>query len=202
MYCTNCGTEVHAQAVACPKCGTSLTGKGLNIDTSALQGFNASAFFANRAHLLAAVALVGCFLPWLKVNAYMMSQSLNGFGLSKAVDMAPSTILISSLLYLLPLSLAAFLAADFVPSIGKYKKMLPMVAAGLVVYAAIGLYQITHPEVPEMPQVTTGLQGMDSMIGGMMENARKQAADMMSIGWGFYLTATAALGTFLLSRKA
>lgn len=99
MYCTNCGTEVHAQAVACPKCGTALATKAPAINTAALQGFNAAIFFANRAHLLAAIALLGCFLPWVKISGYV-NQSMNCFGLSKAADMAPGTVLVSELLYL------------------------------------------------------------------------------------------------------
>lgn len=90
-------------------------------------------------------------------------------------------------------------------AITKYKKYFPMIAAGAVLYAAIGLYQVTHPDIPEMPrtgQLPGGLDGMNDMIGGMMDKARKMAADLISIGWGFYVTAAAAIGTFLLSRRS
>ena len=196
MYCKNCGDQVQENAATCSKCGVSLGTKSFTLDTSAMQGFNAAAFFANRAHLLAVAALLACFLPWLKVSGYV-SQSINCFGLSKAVDLAPGSILVSFLLYLLPLSLLGFLAADFVPQITKYKKHFVAAAAVLVLYAAIGLYQISHPEIPEMP---TGMEGMNGMFGGMMDKARQMAADMISVGWGFYATAATTIGAFVLSR--
>lgn len=225
MYCRNCSNQVNDQAVGCPKCGMdprkakkycpacghttaeaqvmctncggALANKGISLDTSALQSFDASAFIANKANITALVALLGCFLPWLTVKLFA-SQSINMFKLSDAADAFPGHILVSVLLYLFPLALIGFLAADFVPAITKHKKWFLIASLVLIVYAGIGLYQITHPSIPEVDESNP----MSGMMGNMMSKAREMASNATSIGWGYYLTVASTIATFMLGRKS
>lgn len=224
MYCRNCSNQVNDKAVGCPKCGMdphkaknycpacghataeaqvmctscggALASKAFTLDTSALQGFDASAFIANKANITALVALLGCFLPWITVKLFA-SQSINLFKLSSVADVYPGHILVSALLYLFPLALIGFLAADFVPAITKHKKWFLIASLVLIAYAGIGLYQITHPSMPEVDE--------SSPLAGLMGNAMRQATQMAqnaaSVGWGYYLTILATIATYVLGRK-
>lgn len=224
MYCRNCSNQVNDKAVGCPKCGMdphkakkycpacghataeaqvmctncggALASKAFTLDTSALQGFDASAFIANKANITALVALLGCFLPWLTVKIFA-SQSINMFKLSQAADAYPGHILVSALLYLFPLALIGFLAADFVPAITKHKKWFLIASLVLIVYAGIGLYQITHPSIPDVDESNS----LTGMMGNMMSKAREMASNATSIGWGYYLTVASTIATFVLGRK-
>lgn len=223
MYCRNCSNEVNEKAIGCPKCGmdpkkaknycpacgnstaegqvmctqcgVSLGGKSISLDAStALQGFDASKFMANKANIAAVVAVIGCFLPWLNVNLFG-SQSLNMFNLSTVADSQPGHVLVSGLLYLFPLALIAYTISDFVTSIAKYKKWFLTAALVLVIYSALGLYQVSHPSVPDVG-------GMGGMFGDAMAKAAAMASSAISIGFGYYLSLLATIAAFVLGRKA
>jgi hypothetical protein len=219
MYCRNCGNSVHDKAIACPKCGVNpraeknfcpscgapttanqvmctncnaaLSTPAFSFDASALQKIDVNSLLKSKTTLFAAVALLGCFLPWFKLNAFIASQSFSCFGLSKMLDMAPDSILVPFLLYLIPLCLAAIIASSFVPQIAKYKKILLTGVLLLVLYAAFGLYKTANPSVPKA--------GNDAF--GFGEAMAKEARNMMSVGFGFYVTLIGTIGAFYFGRK-
>lgn len=226
MYCRNCGNEVHDKAVACPKCGVnprlekkfcpscraetnanqvmctncgvSFSSSAFPFDTSSFQKIDYNAFIKNKSLLFASIAIIGCFMPWIKINAYMMTQSINCFGLSKVVDYAPNTILVSFILYLFPLSLLGFILADFVPQLNRYKKLFSIGSLMIVVYAAVGLYLASHPSVPKLEESTNAI---NNMMGQMMASAQQMARDMISIGFGFYVSLGATIASFIFAKK-
>jgi hypothetical protein len=203
-FCPSCGNATVENQVMCTKCGVALANKGLSIDTGSLPKFDASKFTGNKANIAAAVALLGCLLPWLKVDMMGMGQSANMFTLAAGSDNISSmmtlmgsgggTILVSGLLLIFPIALIGFLAADHVPAIAKYKKQFMIASLALVVYAGIGLYQISHPSIPD-----TGGMGM---FGDTMSKAARMAQDMISVGWGFYISLVATIAAFVLGRRA
>ncbi|MEX6688179.1 zinc ribbon domain-containing protein [Danxiaibacter flavus] len=219
MYCRNCGNEVSDKAIACPKCGVNprteksfcpscgsptasnqvmctkcnaaLSTPAFSFDASALQKIDINAALKNKSILFAALALLGCFLPWFKLNAFVASQSFSCFGLSKMLDMTPDSILVPFLLYLIPLSLAAIIASQFIPQLAKYKRALLVGALILVIYAGIGLYKTANPSVPKA--------GNDAF--GFGEAMAKEARSMMSVGFGFYVTLIGTIASFYFGRK-
>ncbi len=219
MYCRNCGNEVNDKAVACPKCGVNprseknfcptcgtntthnqvmctkcnanLSTQVFSFDASSLQKIDFSAALKNKTILFAALALLGCFLPWFKLNAFIASQSFSCFGLSKMLELAPDSILVPFLLYLIPLCLAAVIASLFVPQIIKYKKILLAGALILVIYAGVGLYKTANPSVPKVENDAFG-------FGAAMT---KEARNMMSVGFGFYVTLIGTVASFYFGRK-
>lgn len=196
-FCSSCGEPTNENQVICTKCGVSLASKGFSLDTSALQGFDAAKFFSDRSHIAALVALVACFLPWLTVKMFG-SQSLHLFNLTSAAEHQTGHILVPFLLYLFPLTLLAYLAANYVPQITKHKKWFATGALVLIIYAAIGLYQISHPSLG----MAEGGDGLGGMFQDSMRKASRMVQDMISVGWGFYLSAAATVTTFVLARRA
>ncbi len=223
MYCRNCSNEVHDKAIACPKCGVNprsekkfclscaaetnanqvactscgiaLASPQFSFDAVSLPKVDFNVFLKSKTILFASIALIGCFLPWIKINAFIMVQNLNFFNLSKVVDVVPSSILVSFLLYLFPLSLVGIIASEFVPQIAKYKKIFSLASVVLVVYVVIGLYLAANPSTPEMPA------GNNDMFGGMMEKATQAAKDMISAGFGLYVSVVATIASFVFSKK-
>lgn len=223
MYCRNCGNEVSDKAVACPKCGVnpktekafcsscgvatndnqvactqcgvSLAGTGFNFDTAALQKVDVQAFVRKKSLLFGSIALLGCFLPWIKINAFIMVQSLSFFQLSKVVDVVPSSILVSFILYLFPLCLLGFVLSEFVPQIAKYKNLFSIGSLVLLIYTIVGLYLAAHPSTPDVPQ------DQNNMFGGMAAAASEMAKDMISTGIGLYITAIATVASFVFAKK-
>lgn len=225
MYCRNCGNDVSDKAVACPKCGfnpnsekkfcpncgvgtnenqiictecgVSLEKQSLSFDMSALQKFDVNSFTKNKASVAAAVALLGCFLPWVKINMFVMVQSLNFFGMTKIAEVAPNSILYSFILYLFPLSLLGFIASDYVPQISKYKNYFSLATVAIMAYILLGMYLAMHPSTPEMPE---GSEQMGQMMNGMMAKAAEAAQDMITIGIGFYISLLATIASFVFFR--
>jgi hypothetical protein len=159
MYCRNCGNEVNEKAVACPKCGfnprsekkfcpdcgvdtdpkqvvcikcgISLANKPFSIDKASLPKVDVQAFLKNKSSVLASIALIACFLPWLSVEIFY-SNSLSLFGLSKVADYDRGTILVQFFVLLFPLSLLGFILSDYVPQISQYKKIFSIASLALL----------------------------------------------------------------------
>jgi hypothetical protein len=167
-FCPSCGVETNPNQVVCTKCGVSLGSQAFSFDISSLQKIDVNSFLKNKPALFALLALIGCFLPWVSINSFM-SMSISCFGLSKLVDMAPGTILVSFLLYLFPLSLIAFIASYYIPQISKFKKIFITASLILIIYASIGLYLTGHPSSP------------NKIVDEIMDSAK----NMFSIGIGF-----------------
>ncbi len=195
-FCQSCGSTTNPNQVICTNCGVSLTTQGFSFNTSdlqsSLQKVDINEFVKNKANIFALIALIGCFLPWLKVNLFMVSQSFSGLGVSKIADYAPNTILVSFLLYLFPICILAFILSDFIPQIGKYKRYFLIGSLLLIIYAGIGLYMAANPSIPETS---------DDGFGGMMSSARKMANNAISVGWGYYVTLLATVACFIFARK-
>ncbi|MCZ2130844.1 MAG: zinc ribbon domain-containing protein [Bacteroidia bacterium] len=198
-FCHSCGTETNPNQAICTKCGVSLTNQGFSFDTAnlqeSLQKIDVNGFIKNKSSILALVALIGCFLPWLKVNVFMVSQSISGLGLSKVADYAPNTILISFLLYLFPICLLGFILSDFVPQISKYKRYFSIGSVLLIIYAGIGLYMAANPSTPEISK------GGNDVFSGIMSSAQKMASDAISVSWGYYVSLLATIASFVFGMK-
>ena len=194
-FCPSCGNATAESQVMCTQCGVALNKPGFSLETSTLPKFDVAKFTGNKANIAAVVALLGCLLPWLKVKMFV-SQTANMFSLASGADSLSSmnalmggggSILVSGLLLLFPIALIGFLVADLVPAITKHKKWFLIGSLVLIVYAGIGLYQLSNPSLPE----SNDMFGM----------ARKMTSDAISIGWGYYVSAAATIATFVLAKR-
>lgn len=187
-FCPSCGVATNVNQIMCTSCGVSLAGSALpSFDASALKNFDTSKLTGNKALIAAAIGIVTFFLPWVKFKASFMglggAQSYSGSGLSSVIDSGQiSTILVPALLWLFPLALAALIASVFVEQLVPYKKILVLVALGLIVYAGIGIFTMK----PKMGD-------MDGMMEGFASEVSKSFK--VSAGIGFYLSLIAAGST-------
>ena len=132
--CPSCGVETNPNQVICVKCGGSLKKESFNIDTSSLGAIDTSALLKNKQLILALVALIGYFLPWVS-SGYM---SVSGSGIAKISEYVPGGGLLS-LLFLFPLCLVGVIVSNFVPQILKFKKILSISSIVLVCYALLAI---------------------------------------------------------------
>ena len=202
-FCVSCGTVTTPNQIVCTNCGVSLPSPGFSFGTSNLQQsfqkIDVNSFTRDKSKIFALVALIGCLLPWLKINMFMVSQSVSGLGVSKVADYSPNTILVSFLLYLFPICLLGFTLSDFVPQITKYKRYFSIGSLLLIIYAGIGLYLAANPSTPEVPKNDNNAIG--GMMNDMMSSARQIAKDAISIGWGYYVSLVGTVASFFFSRK-
>lgn len=201
-FCSSCGVETNTNQVICVKCGVSLASSTFSFDTSNLPKFDTSnlpkfdinVLLKDKSSLSAIIALVGCFLPWVKINVFGMGRSFSCFGLSQIVEYAPNTILVSFFLFILPILLLGFIISDYFPALAKYKKIFSIGSLLLVVYAAFGLYQASNPSVP----VATN---QNDIFGGLTNSISQMASDAISIGFGFYTTLIGTMASFIFHRN-
>ena len=135
--CPSCGVETNPNQVICVKCGGSLKKESFNIDTSSLGAIDTSALLNNKQLILALVALIGYFLPWVS-GGYI---SVSGSGIAKISEYVPGGGLLS-LLFLFPLCLVGIIASNFVPQILKFKKILAITSIVLVCYALLAIFML------------------------------------------------------------
>ena len=189
-FCPGCGVETKENQVMCVKCGVSLTGKTATSNAISLPKIDTQNLLKNKSMLIAIVALIGCMMPWINISApdnfinLNISINYSMFGLGDPVFMMADTILNSSVIYLFPLCLIGIIIADFVPQLVPFKKYLTIASLVLIVYAAIGLYQITNPSNAPSNDFAYGMS---------------QMRDMYSIGWGFYLAFIATVASAFFS---
>ena len=135
--CPSCGVETNPNQVICVKCGGSLKKESFNIDTSSLGAIDTSTLLKNKQLILALVALIGYFLPWVS-GGYI---SVSGSGIAKISEYVPGGGLLS-LLFLFPLCLVGIIASNFVPQILKFKKILAITSIVLVCYALLAIFML------------------------------------------------------------
>jgi hypothetical protein len=136
--CPSCGVETNPNQVICVKCGGSLKKESFNIDTSSLGTIDTTALLKNKQLILALVALIGYFLPWVSGGRRM---SVSGSGIAQISEYVPGGELLS-LLFLFPLCLVGIIASNFVPQILKFKKILSISSIVLVCYALLAIIML------------------------------------------------------------
>lgn len=151
----------------------------------------------NKSLIFAAVALIACFFPWVKMEVFMASTGFSALSLSTPFAMA-DTILVPALIYLLPLSLAGIIAADFVPQIAQYKKILMIASVALVIYAGIGLYQFMNPSDADAPFSLNNAESLSSLTRRAYSTVSR---NIYSVGIGYYITLVATVGSVAFSGK-
>lgn len=177
-FCRGCGIPSNPSHATCPACGVSLATR-IPFDLKKLKEFDFATLKKKPVLIAAAIALICCCFSWVNMDTFgLVNTGFSLFGLAHPVALS-DTILSAQLLYLLPLSLIGIIAADFVPAIQKYRKVMVITSVVMIVYAGIGLYQITNPS--------------EAGDGGFM-----QMINSYDMGWGYYLTliATAACAYF------
>lgn len=151
----------------------------------------------NKSLIFAAVALIACFFPWVKMEVFMASTGFSALSLSTPFAMA-DTILIPALIYLLPLSLAGIIAADFVPQLAQYKKILMIASVALVIYAGIGLYQFMNPSDADTLLSGNNAESLSSLTRRAYNTVSR---NIYSVGIGYYVTLVATVGSVVFSGK-
>jgi Double zinc ribbon len=207
-FCFSCGVATDPNQVICTQCGVSLASQPFNFDTSAIPKFNIDAsiipnfdlnqFIKNKPALLAAVAFLASFLPWVKINAFAYSQNISFWGLSKVIDLVPNTILFSIILYVYPICLLGFIFSEYLPQLSQFKQKFSLGAAILIVYICLGLFLAKSQAAPSF---STGNSDVNNLFGGIIQSAQEKAKDMISIGFGFYVSMVAAVASFVIFRK-
>ncbi len=202
-HCPACGVETKPNQIMCVQCGISLGGQKISFDKSSLPNLpslpkvDLGNVTKDKSVIFAAIGFFGCFLPWVKVKTYI-ALNLNLFKLSEIVDVAPDTILISPLLYLLPFCLGGVALASFLPQIARYKEVLSIVSLILIAYIAVGLYMAANMKAPEVSNSGDAFsQGMNNAL----KYAQKAVMDAVSIGYGFYITTASVIASFIFGRK-
>ncbi len=203
QFCYSCGTAINPKQLICVKCGVSLSSKSFSINRDSLPNIDVQSFLKTKSLVVASIALIACFLPWLKVNAGFV-KGFSLFELSKYVQYYPDTILEPFLLYLFPLTLLGFILSDFIPQLAGYKKYFSYGSLILIAYCAIGIILAANPSTPEVsPEVNElgDLGELGEIANQAMDAANNMVKEMISIGFGFYLSIIATIGSFLLYLK-
>jgi hypothetical protein len=195
-YCPSCGSATNSNQIACTNCGVSLANtSSFNLEAIKLPQLQLASIKDVKTLATAVIGMIGYFLTWLEFSSSVMgmgsnSQQFSGPGLTAIGDqlMGGTTgILIPALLYLFPLALIAYVLADFLPQLAKYKKMFCIAALVLVAYAFVGILTMDI-NLPE---------------GGMI--SREDVNVRFSPGFGLYisLVATIAMAFFygLFTKK-
>ena len=233
MFCRNCGNELNEKAIACPKCGCNphtekkhCPGCGVNTEAAQVMctkcgvaltgsrtisnsegnstgpGFDASLIIKNKILIFASLALLGCLFPWVKMGVWVTSLSYSLFSLSTPFTDS-GTILVPALLFLLPLFLIGIIVSQFMPEIKKYNMIFVIGSVVLIIYAAIGLYQFSHPSMSYDSVENYG--NLRSIYNGFGNRLHRAFNSGYSVGFGFYftflLTATTAVFSFIESKK-
>ncbi|MBN9293867.1 MAG: hypothetical protein J0G96_07805 [Flavobacteriia bacterium] len=150
----------------------------------------------NKSLIFAVIALISCFFPWVKMEVFMASTGFSALSLSTPFALA-DTILVPALIYLLPISLAGIIAADFIPQLKQYKKILMIASVALVIYAGVGLYQFMNPSDADTP-----LSFNNAELSSLTRRAYNTVSkNIYSVGIGYYITLIATLGNVFFSRK-
>lgn len=173
---------VDERSTACPKCGNDLSASA--IQTSA---FDINELKKQPDVISAALAFIFCFLPWVKMQAFVATVGFSSMNLSSPF-MTADTIFAPALLLLLPVCLLLIVVSAFVPKLRAYKRVFLLVSLGLVAYTAIGLYQLTHPAAPDPSTLNTSSQGLNNILGMAQNYAQETIQSAYSVGFGFYLT--------------
>lgn len=212
MYCKNCGIAIIGKPALCTNCGTATNLESTSTTTTKgtvnpkqhnevvidplekLKKFNFQTFLQNKASVAAVLALLACFLTWVKINVYYVNLNLSLFNLAKLADQAPNTILSGFITYLFPLSLLGFILADYIPQIAQFKKIFSFASLILLVYFCVGLYQATHPSMPDMPKD----DGLGGMMSGLVNTAKDAMKDAIKLGFGFYIALMCSVTSFVL----
>lgn len=182
MQCKNCGAMVDERSTTCPKCGNDLSAPA--IQTSA---FDINELKKQPDIIAAALALIFCFLPWVKMQAFVANVGFSSLNLSTPF-MTADTIFAPALLYFLPICLLGFVVSAFMPKLKAYKRLFLLVSVALVVYTAIGLYQLTHPSAPAPTTLNTPSQGLNDIMEMAQDYAQETMQSIYSVGLGFYMT--------------
>lgn len=149
----------------------------------------------NPVLIAAGIAFLACMLPWVKMDSIVVTSGYSVFSLGVPLAMS-DTILSPTLLYLLPLSLLGIIAGEFMPQLKAYQKIFILAAVGLVLYAGIGLYQLTHPATPE----AANGDAYDSVLG-MVRNAQHRVLrSAYAVGFGYYAALFATLTCLFFMR--
>lgn len=203
MFCKSCGTALTDNPKFCTNCGaptqepTVEASNRPSVITASLENLkpiNWQELASNRANIAAGVAFVSCFFTWYKANVMYANISLNFFNLASSLESAPGTILVSFIMYLFPLALLAFVFAEYIPKLESYKYPISFACVLLVVYLGVGLFQATHPSLPE----TTG--DPNSLYNQGIAQAKVQMKDALHFGWGYYLALVATVVSFTLNK--
>lgn len=192
-YCPNCAAETHKGQESCTACGAALTTKSISA-ANLLQGVDVGSLTKNPAMIATGIALIACMFPWVNMQTFMVKTGFSAFSLSTPVAMG-ETILSPTLIYLLPLALAGIIAAEFMPQIKKYRRILALTAAILVIYAGIGLYQLANPSAPDPQAMNDGGDFMNR-VTSLARNVRGSVmGGAFSIGIGYYIALIATLAS-------
>lgn len=179
MLCKNCGSTVDRDLTTCPKCGNDLSAS--TIQTTA---FDINELKKQPDIIAAGFALIFCFLPWVNMQTFMVKMGFSSMNLSTPF-MTADSIFAPALLYFLPICLLGIVASAFVPKLKAYKRIFLLVSVGLLLYSAIGLYQLLNPAPQELPESSTRFGRIMQMAQNYAQGEVKNA---YSIGFGFYLT--------------
>lgn len=195
MQCKTCGALVDGKETTCPKCGDPLT-TNTTIQATA---FDINELKKQPDIIAAGFALIFCFLPWVKMKAFVATVSFSSMNLSSPF-MTADTIFAPALLLFLPVCLLLIIVSAFVPKLRSYKRTLLLVSLGLVIYTAIGLYQLTNPAAPDPATLNTSSQGLNNILNMAQGYAQEAIQSAYSVGIGFYLTFVAILVCLFSAR--
>lgn len=173
---------VDERSTTCPKCGNDLSASA--IQTPA---FDINELKKQPDVIAAGFALIFCFLPWVKMQAFVTTVGFSAMNLSSPF-MTADTIFAPALLLFLPICLLLFVVSAFVPKLRAFKRIFLLVSVVLVAYTAIGLYQLTHPSAPEPVSMNTSSQGLNNIMNMAQNYAQETIQNTYSVGVGFYLT--------------
>lgn len=173
---------VDERSTTCPKCGNDLSASA--IQTSA---FDINELKKQPDVIAAGFALIFCFFPWVKMQAFVATVGFSAMNLSSPF-MTADTIFAPALLLFLPVCLLLIVVSAFVPKLKPFKRLFLLVSVALVVYTAIGLYQLTHPSAPDPATMNTSSQGLNNILNMTQNYAQEAVQSAYSVGFGFYLT--------------